>query len=103
MHLDQGSIRERIEGKVVMVTGAAGSIGSELCRQIARFRPLALIGFDEAETPLFHLGREMGRNFPDLVFHSEIGNITRPTRCSGLCCTINLQFSIMLPPTSMFP
>jgi FlaA1/EpsC-like NDP-sugar epimerase len=77
VHLDQGSIRERIEGKVVMVTGAAGSIGSELCRQIARFRPLALIGFDEAETPLFHLGREMSRNFPDLVFHSEIGNITR--------------------------
>ena len=34
-----------------MVTGAAGSIGSELCRQIARFRPLALIGFDQAETP----------------------------------------------------
>jgi len=78
VHLDQGSIRERIEGKVVMVTGAAGSIGSELCRQIARFHPLALIGFDDAETPLFHLGREMARNFPDLVFHSEIGNITRP-------------------------
>ena len=77
VHLDQESIRERIEGKVVMVTGAAGSIGSELCRQIARFRPLALVGFDEAETPLFHLGREMARNFPDLVFHSEIGNITR--------------------------
>jgi FlaA1/EpsC-like NDP-sugar epimerase len=78
VHLDQESISERIEGKVVMVTGAAGSIGSELCRQIARFRPLALIGFDEAETPLFHLGREMGRNYPNLVFHSEIGNITRP-------------------------
>jgi FlaA1/EpsC-like NDP-sugar epimerase len=78
VHLNQESIRERIEGKVVMVTGAAGSIGSELCRQIARFRPLALIGFDEAETPLFHLGREMERNFPDLVFHSEIGDITRP-------------------------
>ena len=64
VHLDQGSIRERIEGKVVMVTGAAGSIGSELCRQIARFRPLALIGFDEAETPLFHLGREMAQELP---------------------------------------
>jgi FlaA1/EpsC-like NDP-sugar epimerase len=78
VHLDQDSIRERIQGKVVMVTGAAGSIGSELCRQIARFRPLALIGFDEAETPLFHLNREMSRNFPDLMFHAEIGNITRP-------------------------
>ncbi len=77
VHLDQGSIQERIRGKVVMVTGAAGSIGSELCRQIARFHPLALIAFDAAETPLFHLGREMGRKFPDLVFQAEIGSITR--------------------------
>ena len=77
VHLDQDSIRERIQGKVVMVTGAAGSIGSELCRQIARFHPLALIGFDAAETPLFHLEREMSENFPELMFYPEIGNITR--------------------------
>jgi len=78
VHLDQDSIRERIRGRVVMVTGAAGSIGSELCRQIAQFRPLALVGFDEAETPLFQLDRELNKSFPDLVFHPEIGNITRP-------------------------
>ncbi len=78
IHLDQGSICDRIQGKVVMVTGAAGSIGSELCRQIARFGPLALVGFDAAETPLFHLAREMGRNFPDMEFHPEIGDVTRP-------------------------
>ena len=78
VHLDQDSIRERIRGRVVMVTGAAGSIGSELCRQIAQFRPLALVGFDEAETPLFQLEWELNSNFPDLVFHPEIGNITRP-------------------------
>jgi FlaA1/EpsC-like NDP-sugar epimerase len=78
VRLDQDSIQERIRGKVVMVTGAAGSIGSELCRQIAQFRPLALVGFDEAETPLFQLDRELNKSFPDLVFHPEIGNITRP-------------------------
>ena len=77
VHLDQNSILERIQGKVVMVTGAAGSIGSELCRQIARFHPLAIVGFDEAETPLFHIGREMSRTFPNLVFHEVIGSITR--------------------------
>jgi FlaA1/EpsC-like NDP-sugar epimerase len=77
VHLDQASIRMQIQGRVVMVTGAAGSIGSELCRQIAQFRPLALVGFDEAETPLFSLDRELVRNFPDLVFHPEIGSITR--------------------------
>jgi FlaA1/EpsC-like NDP-sugar epimerase len=70
-------IRERIQGKVVMVTGAAGSIGSELCRQIGSFSPRALVGFDQAETPLFLLERELYRKFPELVFHAEIGNITR--------------------------
>ena len=78
VRLDQQVIRERIQGKVVMVTGAAGSIGSEICRQIAPFRPLALIGFDEAETPLFQIDRELRKAFPYLVFHPEIGNITRP-------------------------
>ena len=77
VHLDQDRIRERIQGKVVMVTGAAGSIGSEICRQIARFAPLALIGFDEAETPLFQIDRELSRSFPQLVFHPEIGSIAR--------------------------
>jgi FlaA1/EpsC-like NDP-sugar epimerase len=77
VHLDQERIRERIQGKVVMVTGAGGSIGSEICRQIARFDPLALVGFDEAETPLFQIDRELHRSFPLLVFHPEIGNIAR--------------------------
>jgi FlaA1/EpsC-like NDP-sugar epimerase len=76
VHLDLDRIRERIEGRVVMVTGAAGSIGSEICRQIAPFRPLAIVGFDEAETPLFHLDREMAKSFPYLTFYPEIGSIT---------------------------
>ena len=76
VHLDMDRIRERIQGRVVMVTGAAGSIGSEICRQIARFRPLAIVGFDEAETPLFHIDREMAKNFPYITFYPEIGSIT---------------------------
>jgi FlaA1/EpsC-like NDP-sugar epimerase len=76
VQLDLERIRERIQGRVVMVTGAAGSIGSEICRQVARFDPLALIGFDEAETPLFHIDREMASAFPNVTFHAEIGTIT---------------------------
>jgi FlaA1/EpsC-like NDP-sugar epimerase len=76
VQLDQEKIRERVEGRVVMVTGAAGSIGSEICRQLVKFNPLALVGFDEAETPLFHLDREMARRFPDVAFYPEIGSIT---------------------------
>jgi FlaA1/EpsC-like NDP-sugar epimerase len=78
IQLDQHRLRERIQGKVVMVTGAGGSIGAEICRQIAQFRPKALVGFDDAETPLFQIDRELTRNFPDLAFHPEIGSITRP-------------------------
>jgi FlaA1/EpsC-like NDP-sugar epimerase len=76
VQLDMDRIRERIQGRVVMVTGAAGSIGSEICRQIAKFRPLAIVGFDEAETPLFYLDREMAKSFPYITFHPEIGSIT---------------------------
>jgi FlaA1/EpsC-like NDP-sugar epimerase len=75
--LNEEKIRERIEGQTVMVTGAAGSIGSEICRQIARFNPLAVVGFDEAETPLFQLDRELNNKFPQLTFFPELGNITR--------------------------
>src|ERR1700690_1475411 len=76
-YLDQERIREQIQGKVVMVTGAAGSIGAELCQQIAGFRPKALVGFDQAETPLFQLEQELEKGFPSLVFHTELGNITQ--------------------------
>jgi FlaA1/EpsC-like NDP-sugar epimerase len=76
VQLDMDRIRERIQGRVVMVTGAAGSIGSEICRQIAPFRPLAIVGFDEAETPLFHIDREMAKSFPYITFYPEIGSIT---------------------------
>jgi FlaA1/EpsC-like NDP-sugar epimerase len=78
VQLDLERIRERIQGKVVLVTGAAGSIGSEICRQISKFHPLALVGFDEAETPLFHIDREMARDFPNVSWHAEIGTIMRP-------------------------
>ena len=75
VQLDVDRIRGLIQGRVVMVTGAAGSIGSEICRQIARFSPLALVGFDEAETPLFYLDREMEKDFQSVVFHTEIGSV----------------------------
>ncbi|MBI3665921.1 MAG: polysaccharide biosynthesis protein [Acidobacteria bacterium] len=80
VHLNDGEIRVWLKGKVVAVTGAAGSIGSELCRQIARFRPRAIIGFDIAETPLFYLHREMQRSAPDVPFHAEIGSIQSSRR-----------------------
>ncbi len=82
MRLEETRISSRLDGEAVVVTGAAGSIGSELCRQIARFRPKALVAFEVAETALFHLGREMKSSFPELRFFGEIGNVQDSCRVS---------------------
>jgi FlaA1/EpsC-like NDP-sugar epimerase len=73
--LDTKLIRGKVQGEVVLVTGAAGSIGSELCRQIARFSPKTIVGFEIAETALFHLQHEIREQFPDVHFEPVIGNI----------------------------
>ena len=73
--LDDAGIRAKIAGQVVLVTGAAGSIGSELCRQVARYGPSKLVAFELSETALFFLEHEMKETFPDLAFCPEVGNI----------------------------
>jgi FlaA1/EpsC-like NDP-sugar epimerase len=80
VRLEQNQIRATLEGKVIMVTGAAGSIGSELCRQIARFQPAGIVGFEIAESPLFEIDREMRQCFPAILFHPEIGSIQNRAR-----------------------
>ena len=85
--LEQDRISERIRGRVVLVTGAAGSIGSEICRQVARFQPGALVAYEIAESPLFHLQQEMGRVFPQIRFHAEIGSIQNPARLREVFAT----------------
>jgi FlaA1/EpsC-like NDP-sugar epimerase len=59
--LDLESVREHIQGRVVMVTGAAGSIGSELCRQIRMFKPKLLVCLDQNETGIFHLQHRLAQ------------------------------------------
>jgi len=80
VRLDEHAIRERLGDQVVMVTGAAGSIGSELCRQIARFGPSKIVGYDIAETPLFETDRELRKMFPNLEFRPEIGSVQNRNR-----------------------
>ena len=62
-------------GKVVMVTGAAGSIGSELCRQLATFGVKELVLYDNAETPMHNIRLELEEKYPDLVFTPIIGDV----------------------------
>ena len=60
--LDLESVREHIRNRVVMVTGAAGSIGSELCRQIRTYKPKLLLCLDQNETGIFHLEHQLARS-----------------------------------------
>ena len=60
VELDLDFVRRELEGKVVLVTGAAGSIGSELCRQIATYHPRRLVCVDQSETGIFYLQQELG-------------------------------------------
>jgi FlaA1/EpsC-like NDP-sugar epimerase len=80
INLEEDQIRGALQGRIVLVTGAAGSIGAELCRQIARFHPARIVGFDIAESPLFEIDREMRQAFPSIPFYAEIGSIQNRTR-----------------------
>jgi len=73
--LDADLLHRHITGRTVMVTGAAGSIGSELCRQIARLSPGRLVLFEIAESPLFAFEMEMREKFPGLDLVPVIGDV----------------------------
>jgi FlaA1/EpsC-like NDP-sugar epimerase len=73
--INDGSIKGLIEGKTIFVTGGAGSIGSELARQIAKFKPKKLVTLDVNENDIYFLELELKRRYPDLDLVSEICNI----------------------------
>ena len=73
--LDEGPVHASIAGRSVLVTGAAGSIGSELCRQVARFKPACLIAFDQAESDLFRIENELRERYPELELVTALGDI----------------------------
>ena len=73
--INDGNIRNLIEGKVIFVTGGAGSIGSELSRQIAKYSPKQLINIDINENSIYFLELEMKGKHPNLELISEICNV----------------------------
>ena len=74
------AIEDYFRGKTVLVTGAAGSIGSELCRQLVCFGAGKLILFDNAETPMHKLQLEMEETFPQYPFAAIVGDVRHPER-----------------------
>jgi FlaA1/EpsC-like NDP-sugar epimerase len=75
VRLDEEVIRGSIEGHSVLVTGGGGSIGSELCRQVASFRPEKLIIFERAESDLFRIHNDLVNRFPNVEIVPVIGDI----------------------------
>src|SRR3712207_7801569 len=75
INIDMDQVAGEFRGKVVLVTGAAGSIGSELCRQLAQMGIRKLVMFDSAETPLHNVRLEFEHNYPSLDFVPVIGDV----------------------------
>jgi len=84
VQLDLDSIEAFVKDKVILVTGAGGSIGSEMCRQVSNFEPKLLLLIEQAENPLFHVERQLRSEFPKLAMKAVICDITDKIRVEGI-------------------
>jgi FlaA1/EpsC-like NDP-sugar epimerase len=84
-------MEREISGKVVLVTGAGGSIGSELCRQVAQFRPDLLIMYDRYENTLYDLEIELRHNYPDQKLVPVIGDILDSRKVASVMKSYNVS------------
>jgi len=80
VQLDMDLIETFARDKIILVTGAGGSIGSEMCRQLCNFKPKLLVLIEQAENPLFYIERELGKKFPAVSIKAVICDITDKSR-----------------------
>ena len=78
--VDMGGLSDLIRGRTVMVTGGGGSIGSELCRQVAVYQPKELVIFDIYENNAYAIERELRTDYPELTMHVLIGSVRDEAR-----------------------
>lgn len=90
--INMTEIATSLKGKVVLVTGAAGSIGSELCRQLCTFNLKQLILFDSAETPMHNIRLELEEKFPQVEFTPVMGDIRMIDRVESVFCRFQPQY-----------
>ena len=77
IEVDMDAIGKLLRDKVIMITGSAGSIGSEMVRQIAKYKPHKLLLIDQAETPMHNIRLLMARQFPYIESYTIVSSITR--------------------------
>ena len=84
IQVDMMAIGELLQGKKILITGSAGSIGSEMVRQIAKYDPAELILVDQAETPQHDVRLEMAHDFPKIKAHTLIASISNAERMEAI-------------------
>jgi FlaA1/EpsC-like NDP-sugar epimerase len=84
VELDLDLIEAFLKDKTILVTGAGGSIGSEMCRQVCNFNPKLLLLIEQAENPLFYMERELRRQYPAIGIKAIVCNITDKIRVDGI-------------------
>ena len=89
--LEKDKVENELQQKIILITGAAGSIGSGLAEQIALFNPKLLILLDQAESPLFDLQFNLLNDFPELKFELVIGDVCNEIRMQNLFKTFKPQ------------
>ena len=82
--VDMQSVGNELTGKTILITGSAGSIGSEMVRQVAIYKPKAMILIDQAETPQHDIRLMMAKEFPDVHCETIVTSISRCTRMDAL-------------------
>ena len=80
IEIDMDKVGGMLTGKCILITGAAGSIGSEMVRQVAIYRPKELVLIDQAETPMHDVRIYMAKNHPDILTHTIVTTICNPSR-----------------------
>ncbi|MCA1764407.1 MAG: polysaccharide biosynthesis protein, partial [Flavobacteriales bacterium] len=82
--LDDGNVEKQLRGKTVLITGAAGSIGSGLVMQIASYKPKLIVALDQSESPLYELEIELRKSMPEIKLEVVIGDIRRLERIKNV-------------------
>ncbi len=91
VQLDDAGLHGLLTGKVVLVTGAGGSIGAELCRQIARFDPASLVFYELSEFALYTIEQEFAARFPALSIRCVVGDVKDETRLDHVFAQVRPQ------------
>ena len=92
IRVDLKSVEELLTGKRVLITGSAGSIGSEMVRQVAKFHPAAMMLIDQAETPQHDIRLMMAKDFPEIQAETVVTSINRQTRMDAIFSTFRPDY-----------